>query len=112
MITKINEFKSMLESVQNLTTEDNAKNIWNTLSLNQKEQYFGDEFDMFFDANDNYLNNVADKFFSTKWEDLNELDRNRIIELISNLDLNEAKEEETDERSNLEDMLYVGDFEI
>lgn len=108
MITTINEFRKIDEG------NNDIESLWNNMSYNKKEELFSFEFDKFFDEEDNYLKNIADIMFNSKWNDLTEIEQNRIKEILDKSKITEAvkPEDDKDERSNLEDLLYVGDFEV
>lgn len=110
MITTINEFRKLNEDI-------NFEQKWNNMSYNQKEEMFADEFDKFFDAQDNYLKNIADIMFNSKWNDLTTIEQDRIKSVYVKSKITEAfksndEDNKDEERSNLEDLLYVGNFEV
>jgi len=108
MITTINEFRKIDEG------NNNIESLWNNMSYNKKEELFAFEFDKFFDEEDDYLKNIADIMFNSKWEELTTIEQDRIKEVLAKNDISEAAKpvDDKDERSNLEDLLYVGDFEV
>lgn len=79
MITNINEWRKFNES-----NEDDTKyaDVWNTMSLEDKENHFGDEFDEFFDESDKYLKDVAIEFFNKKWDAIDDKHQARLKYLI------------------------------
>lgn len=83
-----------------------VETIWNSMSYDQKEELFADEFDKFFDASDNYQKNIADIMFNSKWIDLDISEQNRIKEILTKENI--TKESLSDKLSdNIEQKIEV-----
>jgi hypothetical protein len=63
---------------------DYAK-VYDTMSIDNKELFLADEFDMFFDENDEYLYGLANQMFNTRYDQLPDEFKQRLNEILNKL---------------------------